>query len=232
MPHMNPMAVNIPDPLYLAQLKHYGLRDAIGVFQHSFEIDWDQDGLGDAAHAYISLVPPALREILVNAIERLVGDSGVDSIFLDETRNVFYNDPAWDQVDGVRRLVRDIGRRRPASLIAGEEWNEMPLGRTPLAHIREGTTDGRLGFNRNKSPLLRKWAARFVRSCGYLALASPDGTTGVHEWPDKPWVDERENEAFYIPTLSITRDTLQRGQHGIRATVERARDYIERFTDR
>ena len=232
MPHLNAMAVNMRHPLYLEHLKDYCLRDANGVFQHSYKIDWDQDGLGDAAHAYISLVPPALRDILVDAVERLVGDFGVDSIFLDETCNVFYNDPAWDQVEGVRRLVRDIRRRRPELLIAGEEWNEMLLGLTPLVQIWEETADGRKAFGRNKSPLVRKWASRFVRSCGYLALASPDGTTGVHEWPDKPWVDERENEAFYIPTLSITRDTLQRGKDGIRATIERARDYIRRFTDR
>ena len=181
MPHLNAMAVNMRHPLYLEHLKDYCLRDANGVFQHSFKIDWDQDGLGDAAHAYISLVPPALRDILVNAVERLVSDFGVDSIFLDETCNVFYNDPAWDQVDGLRRLMRDIRRSRPELLIAGEEWNEMLLGLTPLVQIWEETADGRKGFNRNKSPLVRKWAARFVRSCGYLALASPDGTTGVHE---------------------------------------------------
>ena len=37
---------------------------------------------------------------------------------------------------------------------------------------------------------------------------------------------------FYVPALSITRDALQRGKDGIRATVDRARDYTERFTDR
>ncbi len=232
MPQLNAMAVNIHYPLYLALLKGYGLRDANGVFQRSFKIDWDQDGLGNAGHAYISIVPPAPRDTFVNAVERLVSDFGVDSIFLNETCNVFYNDPAWDQVEGVRRLVRDIRRRRPELLIAGEEWNEMLLGLTPLVQIWEETADGRKAFGRNKSPLLRQWASRFVRSCGYLALASPDGTTGVHEWPAKPWVDERENEAFYIPTLSMTRDTLQRGKDGIRATIERARDYIQRFTDR
>lgn len=68
-----------------------------------------------------------------------------------------------------------------------------------------------------------------VAQAGRLESASPDGETGVHEWPDKPWVDERENETFYIPTLSITKHTLQREMPGIRATIERARDYVAHF---
>ncbi|MGD8453137.1 MAG: DUF6259 domain-containing protein [Phycisphaerae bacterium] len=229
MPHLNAMAINMRHPLYLQHLKDYVLRDHNGVPQHSFKIDWDHDGLGDPAHAYIALQPPALREILVDAIERLVRDYGIDAVFLDETCNVFYNDPAWDQVEGVRLLVRDLHQALPGLLIAGEEWNEMLLGLTPVVQIWEETADGRVGFGRGRSPLLRAWAAQFVRACGYLALASPDGQTGVHEWPDKPWIDERDNEAFYLPTLSITGRTLERGLAGIDATVTRARDYVSRF---
>mgnify|MGYP000846998443 CR=1 FL=1 len=230
MPHLNAMAINMRHPLYLTHLKDYVIRDWNGLPRHAYHIDWDHDGLGDAAHAYIALEPPALREILVAAVDRLVRDYGIDAVFLDETCNVFYNDPAWDQVEGVRRLVRDLHERQPDVLIAGEEWNEMLLGLTPVVQIWEETQDGRKGFGREKSPLMRAWAGRFIRSCGYLALASPDGTTGVHEWPDKPWIDERDNEAFYIPTLSITRYTLERGMAGIQATVARAQDYILRFT--
>jgi hypothetical protein len=231
MPHLNAMAANMCHPLYLRHLKDYVLRDGNGVGTHSFKIDWDHDGLGDPAHAYISLVPPALRDILSAAVDRLVADYEIDSVFLDETCNVFYNDPAWDQVDGVRRLVRDLHARHPDLLIAGEEWNEMLLGLTPLVQIWEETADGRKGFGREKSPLLRCWAGRFIRSCGYLALASPDGRTGVHEWPDKPWIDERANEPYYIPTLSITGATLARGLDGIGATIARARDYAARYID-
>ena len=75
----------------------------------------------------------------------------------------------------VRRHVPDIRRRRPELLIAGQEWNEMLLGLTPLVQVPEKTADGHTGVGRNKSPLVRKWTSRFVRSCGYLALASPDG---------------------------------------------------------
>ncbi len=230
MPHLNAMAVNMRHPLYLTHLKDFVIRDAHGLFRHSYHIDWDHDGLGDAAHAYIALEPPALREIMVETVGRLVREFGIDAVFLDETCNVFYNDPAWDQVEGVRRLVRDLHEAQPGLLIAGEEWNEMLLGLTPLVQVWEETQDGRRSFGREKSPLMRQWAGRFIRACGYLALASPDGTTGVHEWPDKPWLDERENEAFYIPTLSITQQTLERGMAGVRATIERARDYTARFT--
>ncbi len=229
MPHLNAMAANMRHPLYLGHLKDYVIRDWNGIPQHSFKIDWDHDGLGDPAHAYIALEPPALREILVETVDRLARDYGIDAVFLDETCNVFYNDPAWDQVEGVRRLISDLHQVHPDLLIAGEEWNEMLLGLTPLVQIWEETQDGRKGFGREKSPLLRNWAGRFIRSCGYLALASPDGETGVHEWPDKPWIDERENEAFYIPTLSITKHTLERGMAGIKATIERAEDYLRRF---
>lgn len=229
MPHLNAMAINMRHPLYLQHLKDYALRDWNGVLQHSFKIDWDHDGLGDPAHAYIALEPPALREILVDTIERLVRDYGIDAVFLDETCNVFYNDPAWDQVEGVRRLVRDIHQAHPELLVAGEEWNELLLGLTPVVQLWEETADGRGGFGRCKSPLMRRWAGQFIRGCGYLALASPDGQTGVHEWPDKPWVDERENEAFYIPTLSITGATLERGREGIAATIERAKRYAAEF---
>ena len=229
MPHLNAMAVNMRHPLYLEHLKDYVIRDWNGLPRHAYHIDWDHDGLGDAAHAYIALEPPALREILVDAINRLVRDYGLDAVFLDETCNVFYNDPAWDQVEGVRLLVRDIQKAQPDLLVAGEEWNEMLLGLTPVVQIWEETQDGRKGFGHGRSPLVRAWAGRFVRSCGYLALASPDGTTGVHEWPDKPWVDERWNEAFYLPTLSITKHTVERGMDGIKATVERAKDYVARF---
>jgi hypothetical protein len=227
MPHLNAMAVNMRHPLYLEHLKDYVIRDANGQFRHSFHIDWDHDGLGDAAHAYIALEPPAMREILVAAVGRLVREYGIDAVFLDETCNVFYNDPAWDQVAGVRRLIGDLRAAHPDLLIAGEEWNEMLLGLTPLVQIWEETQDGRRSFGRQKSPLLRRWAGRFIRACGYLALASPDGTTGVHEWPDQPWVDEQDIEPFYIPTLSLTRDTLERGLAGVHATLARARNYVE-----
>lgn len=229
MPHLNAMAVNMCHPQYLRHLKDYVIRDWNGLYRHSYHIDWDHDGLGDAAHAYIALEPPALREILCEATDRLVRTYGLDGIFLDETCNVFYNDPAWDQVQGVRRLIYDLHECQPDILIAGEEWNEMLLGLTPVVQIWEETQDGRAGFGRVKSPLVRKWAGRFVRACGYLALASPDGETGVHEWPDKPWIDEQENEAFYLPTLSLTRHSIERGQVGIAATVKRARDYVARF---
>jgi hypothetical protein len=112
---------------------------------------------------------------------------------------------------------------------AGEEWNAMLLGLTPLVPVWDETQDGRKGSGREKSPLMRAWAGRFIRACGYLALASPDGTTGVHEWPDEPWRDARENEAFYVPTLSFTRHTLERGVAGVQATVARAQDYVARF---
>jgi hypothetical protein len=230
MPHLNAMVCNMRHRLYEPHLKNYVIRDWQGQSVHCLKIDWDHDGLGDPAHSYLSLVPRALRDVLVQAIDRLVADFGIDAVFLDETCNVFYNDPAWDQVDGVRRLVRDIRHRCPGLLIAGEEWNEMLLGLTPLVQIWEETADGRKGFGREKSPLLREWAGRFVRSCGYLALASPDGRTGVHEWPDRPWVAEQTNERFYIPTLALTRDSLERGMAGIEATIERARDYVTRFT--
>jgi hypothetical protein len=229
MPHLNAMAVNMRHPQYLQHLKDYVIRDWNGLLRHSYHIDWDHDGLGDPAHAYIALEPPALREILVDAVDRLVREYGIDAVFLDETCNVFYNDPAWDQVEGVRRLIRDLHEAHPDLLIAGEEWNEMLLGLTPLVQVWEETQDGRGGFGRERSPLMRAWAGRFIRACGYLALASPDGQTGVHEWPDKPWRDERENEAFYIPTLSVAGHTLERGRAGIQATVERARDYVRRF---
>ncbi len=229
MPHLNAMVCNMRQRLYDQHLKHYVIRDGLGLPQNLTKIDWDHDGLGDPAHSYLALQPPALRDVLVRVVERLVREFGIDAIFLDETCNVFYNDPAWDQVDGVRRLLRDIRRRCPGLLIAGEEWNEMLLGLTPLVQIWEETADGRGGFGREKSPLLRAWAGRFVRSCGYLALASADGHTGVHEWPDKPWQDERENEAYYIPTLALTKHTLERGMAGVQATVARAREYARRF---
>jgi hypothetical protein len=229
MPHLNAMAVNMQHPLYLQHLKDYVIRDWNGIQRHSYTIDWDYDGQGDPAHAYIALEPPALREILVERIGALVRDYGIDAVFLDETCNVFYNDPAWDQVEGVRRLVRELHERYPELLIAGEEWNETLLGLTPVVQIWEETQDGRKAFGREKSPLMRTWGGRFIRALGYLALASPDGRTGVHEWPDVPWVDERQNEAFYVPTLSFTRETLERGMPGVLATIERAKDYVQRF---
>jgi len=229
MPHLNAMVCNMRNRLYLPHLKDYVIRNWQGNPVHCLHIDWDHDGMGDAAHSYLSLVPRALRDVLVDVIGRLVRDFGIDAVFLDETCNVFYNDPAWDQVDGVRRLVRDISRAFPDVLIVGEEWNETLLGLTPIVQIWEETADGRGGFGRSKSPLVRKWAGQFIRACGYLALASPDGHTGVHEWPDKPWIDERWNEAYYIPTLSLTRDTIKLGMDGIRATVARAEAYVREY---
>lgn len=229
MPHLNAMAANMQHPHYLQHLKDYVIRDWNGIQRHSYHIDWDEEGLGDAAHAYIALPPLGLREILYAASDRLIRTYGIDGIFLDETCNVFYNDPAWDQVEGVRRLVRELQLQHPEVLIVGEEWNEMLLGITPVVQIWEETQDGRKSFGRERSPLMRKWAGQFIRAVGYLALASPDGQTGVHEWPDVPWVDERQNEEYYIPTLSITKNTLRDGMAGIRATVERAQDYLKRF---
>ena len=55
-----------------------------------------------------------------------MAECGIDAVLLDETCNVFYNDAAWDRVDGVRRLVRDLRRARPGLLIAGEEWPDAP----------------------------------------------------------------------------------------------------------
>lgn len=229
MPHLNAMAANMHHRYYLEHLKDYVIRDAHGLPRHSYHIDWDEDGLGDPAHAYIALEPPAMREVLVAAVDRLVADYDLDAVFLDETCNVFYNDPAWDQVEGVRRLIRELHQRHPHLLIAGEEWNETLLGLTPVVQVWEETGDRLKAFGREKSPLMRRWVSRFIRSCGYLALPSPDGERGVHEWPDVPWVQETENEAFYIPTMSITRFTLDRGMAGIHATVARAQDYVERF---
>lgn len=232
MPHLNAMAVNMRHRHFLEHLKDYVIRDYNGLPRHSYHIDWDFDGLGDSAHAYIALEPPGLREILCDVVDRLVRDYGIDGVFLDETCNVFYNDPAWDQVEGVRRLIRDLHERQPNVLIAGEEWNEMLLAMTPIVQVWEYCSDGLPGFGRHRSPLLRNWAAQFIRSCGYLAMASPDGERGVHEWPDVPWVDEDQVEPFYIPTVAITRHTLERGMDGIRKVVARAHAYAKQCAGR
>ncbi len=229
MPHLNAMVCNMRHRLYAPHLKDYVIRNHLGRPVHCLHIDWDHDGLGDPAHSYLALQPAALRDILVERISSLVREYDLDAVFLDETCNVFYNDPAWDQVDGVRRLVRDIHRACPNLLVVGEEWNELLLGLTPVVQLWEETADGRGGFGRGKSAMVRRWAGRFIRGCGYLALASPDGHTGVHEWPDKPWIDERDNETFYIPTLSLTGQTLERGADGIRATIDRARRYVDQY---
>ena len=229
MPHLNAMVCNMRNRLYLTHLKNYVIRNHLNQPVHCLHIDWDHDGLGDPAHSYLALQPRALRDVLVAVIDGLITQFGIDAVFLDETCNVFYNDPAWDQVDGVRRLVRDLHYAFPDVLIVGEEWNETLLGLTPVVQIWEETADQRGGFGREKSPLVRRWAGRFIRSCGYLALASPDGHTGVHEWPDKPWVDEQDNEAYYLPTLSLTRDSVAAGMAGIEATVRRAENYVREF---
>jgi len=231
MPHLNAMVCNPRNPLFAGHLEHYTLRNFLGNPVRCQHIDWDRDGLPDTAHNYISLIPRGLRDVLRATVDRLVRQYRVDAVFLDETCNVFYNDPAWDQVEGVRRLIRELRQDHPDLLIAGEEWNELILGLTPLVQVWEETADGQAAFGRRKSPLMRRWAARFIRACGYLGLVSPDGSRGVHEWPPAPWVAETENDGYYIPTLAITGSTLQRGQEGIRATVARAEDYVRRFAE-
>ena len=76
---------------------------------------------------------------------------------------------------------------------------------------------------------LREWLARYVRGAGYLGLVSPEGSTGVHEWPDGRFVPEGAPEKLVIPTLSLTRDSLARWGSGVEAVLARARAYREAF---
>jgi len=228
MPHFNAMSVDLQHPWYVQHLSHYVLRNADGTPVHCRRIDWDGDGLGDSTRAYLALEPPGWRELLVERIARIVDRCGVDAVFLDETCNVFYNDPVYDQAAGVQRLVADLRQRWPHLLVAGEEWNEMLLSATPLVQAWERTGDGRLPLGYRPSPLMTRWAARYIRTCGYLGMVSPTGSTGVHEWPDGRFVPETDLELLHIPTLSLTRGALDHDQ-AVRAVIEHAQRYHERF---
>lgn len=231
MPHFNAMSVDLQHPWYTQHLSHYVLRHADGTPVHCRGIDWDGDGLGDSTRAYLALQPPGWRELLVERIAGLLDRFPIDAVFLDETCNVFYNDPVHDQAAGVRCLVADLRARWPGLLVAGEEWNEMLLACTPLVQVWQRTGDGRLPLGCRPAPLLDAWAAGYIRTCGYLGMVSPTGSTGVHEWPDGTFVPETELNELHIPTLALTRGALER-EADVARVIRHAQAYEARFLRR
>jgi hypothetical protein len=85
----------------------------------AFRFDWDGDGVCETVLRYVSLDSPAWRELLLDAIDGLVGSYRIDAVYLDQTC-CFWNDPRHDHYRGFSALMAQIRERYPRLLIAGE----------------------------------------------------------------------------------------------------------------
>jgi len=160
-------------------------------------IDWDNDRALETWMAMLNVGAPAWRRWLADRISRTVEDYRMDAAFLDISL-FWLNDPRHDMLKGTRALVRQLRRRFPNLLLAGEAWYDAVLGLFPICQA-------------TPPPLYPPFITRYVRAVAHLRHPSPGrGSTGVHEQGLRGFNPATlELNPTQIPTLAVVDDTFE-----------------------
>ncbi|BDP43636.1 hypothetical protein DAETH_36050 (plasmid) [Deinococcus aetherius] len=187
-------------------------------------VDWD--GTRHYDHGWGALLNPGAPRWQGRLVEQVTGLAdryGFDGAFLDISA-AWVNDPRWDTLPGLRRLVERLREGRPDLLVAGEGWYDAHSLAVPLT--QSGHTDGLL--HHHDEPYGGLFDP-YARSFGHLCLGDPGrGSSGVHELGLNP-IRRTPVRRGVIPTVTIVEDTLAAAPGEVKAILGDAREYARRF---
>jgi len=173
-------------------------------------IDWDNDRALETWMAMVNIGAPGWRGWLADRISRIVEDYRMEAVFLDISL-FWLNDPRYDMLKGTRALVRQLRRRFPHLLMAGEAWYDAVLGLFPFCQA-------------TPPPLYPPFITRYVRAVAHLRHPSPGrGSTGVHEQGLRGFNPATlELNPTQIPTLAVVDDTFEKHRDIMEAIIKAA----------
>lgn len=117
---------------------------------------------------YMRLSHPAWQQLFFRYFDALVGDYGLEAVFLDQIGNVF-EDPACDYQAATTALLRRIHATFPQLLIAGEVLSEAIVDHICL--IQSAWLNGG-AHHQSWSPVVKNLYAGKVRFFPHLFLAA------------------------------------------------------------
>jgi len=212
MPAFGATAVNVASPFF-GRFIEARIRHSDGDHAQGNWIDWDNDRQIDGWWTLLSLDAKSWRNFLFEKILKVVKRYGVDAIFLDLCC-CWTNDPRYDWVDGMARLVRAIHNKFPKLLIAGDGYFDAMLAHIPLVQACPPGI----------SPEI---LTRFARCTYHPSKGAPGGgSTGVYELGFVPYERPRADD-LRIPQLSIVDDTFDKYRSEMEAVVEVAKKWAK-----
>jgi len=173
-------------------------------------IDWDNDRSLETWMAMLNVGARPWRSWLVERISQIVQEYHMDAVFLDISL-FWLNDPRYDMFTGTKALVRQLRRRFPEILMAGEAWYDAVLGLFPLCQA-------------TPPPLYPEFITRYVRAVAHLRHPAPGrGSTGVHEQGLRGFNTQTlELNPTQIPTLTVVDDTFEQHRDIMEAIIDHA----------
>ncbi len=212
MPMFGATAVNVTSPFF-GRFIEARIRHPDGDHAQADWVDWDNDRHLDGWWTLLSLDAKSWRNFLVEKILKIIGRYGVDAVFLDISC-YWTNDPRYDWVDGMARLVRAIHERFPKLLIVGEGYFDAILAHIPLVQAAPPR-------------ICPEILTKFARCTYHLSQGAPgSGSTGVHERGFVPYERPRADDPR-IPQLSIVDDTFEKHRPEMEAVVEVAKEWAK-----
>ena len=213
MPVFSAASVNMTSPFF-GRFIEARIRHADGDHAQIDWADWDSDRHLDGWGTLLSLDAKSWRNFLFEKIVRVVERFGVEAIFLDLSSG-WTNDPRYDWVDGVRRLIRALHEKFPWLLVAGKGYFDAMLAHTPFV---EGSPPA----------IYPEIFTRFARGTYFLSQGAPGrGSTGVHEAGFIQYERPSPNDPR-VPQISIVEDTFDKHSDEIEAVIEVAKEWAQK----
>ncbi len=201
------------------------LTSGAGGISGAGSVDWDGSRHYDhGSGTMLNPGAPSWQNHLVEQIGDLADTYGFDGVFLDISA-VWLNDPRYDTYKGVVEMIRRLRENRPEMLVAGEGWYDGVGLATPL--MQSGHTDGRLHWHDELPypPLFD----RYHRCFAHLCLGDPSrGSSGVHEQGFVPTAEIPLRRGL-LPTLTLTKFSLEESPDAVEKVLESARAYASAF---
>lgn len=160
--------------------------------------DWDGDRAGEDFQVFCSPGEEEFRAHLLDEIDCVVADFGVDGVFLD-TSGCWWNDPLHPLFDGYIDLVGVLRELHPDLLIAGEGWCDALLRLFPV---------NQSWFGVDPAYRVPEVLTRYARCVGHLSSgAAGTGSSGVHE-AGFLLPAPTATTPGHLPVVSVVDDTL------------------------
>lgn len=162
--------------------------------------DWDNDRFGEDDQVFLNPGQPDFQRHLVDQVTNVVGNFGIEGVFLD-TSACWFDDPRHDVYRGYVSLVEELHRRHPDLLVCGEGWYDALLAVFPM---------NQTWIDMSEPARFESLPTRYAKVLGHLNYGAPGtGSTGVHEGGSHP-ITLPLRTAGFVPALPVTDETFTR----------------------